>query len=232
MKAICNKCYYYETCKRPCILVDRLLSEVTDKSLEKQTGDKEITHYGHHRESRFSDYHDATLKKVMATFNNENEDSEVDARRLDDVKFTPTQKTADIFYMRFFQGKSYVEIGEKYGISHRHAAGIYREGMKRVQTILKALDGRDKAIKFCMDRGRNLLTNHQKAFLLNKVFGFSFTEIAPLLGYASPDAIQHKVNEMYQGYKKEYFPAVKKPFKSAYEGMTSEEIAARISFRA
>src|SRR5690606_36063933 len=143
----------------------------------------------------------ATLKKVMATFNNENEDSEVDGRRLDDVKFTPTQKTADIFYMRFFQGKSYVEIGEKYGISHRHAAGIYREGMKRVQTILKALDGRDKAIKFCMDRGRNLLTNHQKALLLNKVFGFSFTEIAPLLGYASPDAIQHKVNEMYQGYK-------------------------------
>lgn len=229
MIAICNKCYHYETCKRPCILIDRLLSEVTDKSLEKQTGDKEITHYGHHKESRFSDYHPATLKKVMATFNDENKDSELDQRRVEDIDFKPNQKTADIFYMRFFQGKSYVEIGEKYGIDQRTAAGYYSQGLKRVQTILNTLDGRDKAMKFCMGRGRNILTNHEKAFLLNKVFGFSFTEIAPLLGYASPAWIQHKVNEMYQDYRKEYFPAVKKPFKSAYENMSAAEIQERVS---
>lgn len=229
MKAICNKCHNVEKCKRPCYFIERMLSQVTDGSLERPTGDKEITHYGHYHEKRFSDYHEATLNKMIETITKEHneEESEPDARRADDLEFTPTQKTADIFYMRFFKGKSYVEIGEKHGIDHRTAAGIYSQGMKRIIEILNALDGRDKAMKFCVGRCRNSLTNHEKAFLLNKVFGFAFTEIAPLLGYASPDAIQHKVNEMYHSYRKEYFPTVKK---SVYDGLSVSEIKERISF--
>jgi DNA-directed RNA polymerase specialized sigma24 family protein len=53
-------------------------------------------------------------------------------------------------------------------------------------------------------RGRNRLTKHEKAFILNKVFGFAFREVAEVLGYAGPDAIQHTVNKMYQKYYQKY----------------------------
>ena len=227
MENICmTKCHNASTCKRPCWFVETLLAQVTDGSLEKQTSDKTITHYGHYWEKRFSSIHESTLKKIIESVAGKppDEDSEPDQRRTDDIKFEPRQKTADIFYLRFFQGKSYDEISKKHGIDHRTAASIYSRGMKRVNAILEALDGRDKAMQFCVDRCRNSLTKHEKAFLLNKVFGFSFKEIAEILGYASPDAIQHKVNEMYQQYRKEYFPVKK----SVYEGLTGEQISQRV----
>jgi len=230
MEAICGKCHNREKCRRPCWFVETLLARVTDGSLEKQTSDNTLMHFGHHWEKRFSDIHDATLKKIIAQIADEQtkEDREPDNRRADDIEFSAKQNIADIFYMRFFQGKSYVEIGQKYKVDHKRAASLYSHALKRVNAILEALDGRDRAIKCCMDRQRNSLTKHQKAFLLNKVFGFAFVEIAELLGYAGPDAIRHKVNEMYRQYRTEYFPE-KKPFRSMYEDMTPEQIHARIT---
>lgn len=205
----CVKCHHRRTCKRPCWFMDRLLSQVTDGSLERQTGEKEITHYGHYHEKRFSDFHESTLKQVIFEVAGEHPDDEETTRRTEDIEFSPQQQIADIFYMRFMLGKSYEEIGEKYGVDHRTAAGKYSQARKRMYKILEVLDGRDKALKFCMERTRNNLSKHEKAFLLNKVFGFSFSEIADILGYQSSDAIQHKVNEMYRGYRKEYFEAEK-----------------------
>ena len=206
---VCPKCYHRPKCTRPCWFIESLLADVTDGSLERQTGDKVITHYGHYWEKRFSDFNVATLKKSVYEVADEAEwDPFPDDRRVEDVEFTPEQKTADIFYMRFFLGKTYKEIGEKHGMDHRRAAGYYSQGRNRVLEILKVLDGRDKAMQFCIDRGRNRLTKHQKAFILNKVFGFAFKEVAEMLGYAGPDAIRHKVNEMYHDYKKNYLEVV------------------------
>lgn len=174
-----------------------------------KASDNTLMHFGHYHEKRFSDIHEATLNKLIAEIADDatNEDDEPDQRRTEDIEFTPGQKIADIFYMRFFQGKTYEEIGEKYGTDHRTAAGIYSQGLKRVNFILEALDGREKAIQCCINRTRNSLTKHEKAFLLNKVFGFAFREVAELLGYNGPDAIRHKVNEMYREYRKEHLPA-------------------------
>ena len=209
VKGVCDKCYHREKCHRPCWFIESLLADVTDGSLERQTGPNEITHYGRYWEKRFSDFNVATLKKAVYEVVDENQEEPFpDDRRVEDVEFTPEQKTADIFYMRFFLGKSYKEIGEKHGMDHRKAAGYYSQGRNRVLEILKVLDGRDKALKFCKSNTGNSLTKHQKAFILNKVFGFAFKEIADLLGYAGPDAIQHKVNEMYHDYKKNYLEVV------------------------
>lgn len=212
--------------------MEKLLSQVTDGSLEKQTSENTLMHFGHYHEKRFSDIHEATLNKMIAEVAGQvnEEEPEEDRRRTEDIEFEPKQKIADIFYMRFFQGKTYEEIGKKYGIDHRTAAGAYSQAVKRVNAILETLDGRDKAMQFCVNRNRNSLTKHEKAFLLNKVFGFAFREIAEVLGYAGPDAIQHKVNEMYQGYRKEYFPEKKKPLRSVYDGLSNEQAMERIAY--
>lgn len=230
MIRICGKCHNHEKCKRPCWFIEKLLAQVTDGSLEKQTSDNTLMHFGHHREKRFSEIHEATLNKMIAKVCGEvtQDEPEEDQRRSGDIAFEPSQNISDIFYMRFFQGKSYVEIGEKYGVDHRTAAGLYSQAVKRVNVILEALDGRDRAIRWCLNRQKNNLTKHEKAFILNKVFGFSFREIAEVLGYAGPDAIQHKVNEMYQKFRKEHLP--EKPSRSVYEGMPKEQITERISF--
>jgi hypothetical protein len=203
-KAVCDKCKHNSTCKRPCWFIEHLLSKVTDGSFEKQMG-RNIVHFGHYWEKRFSDIHPSTLKKVVFEIIDETEpEGDVPTDKpFDDFEYQPEQKIADIFYMRFFLGLSYVEIGEKYGIDHREASGIYSQARKRVLEIVKILDGRDKGIKF-LRRGRNRLTKHEKAFILNKVFGFAFREVAEVLGYAGPDAIQHTVNKMYQKYKEEF----------------------------
>jgi len=206
MKNVCAKCHNRKICKRPCWFVDYLLSQVTDGSLERQTSNNSLMHFGHYWEKRFSDYHESTLKKVIFEVAEEQPDgNDQSHRHLEDIDFTPHQQVADIFYMRFILGKSYAEIGEKYGIDHRTASGLYSQSLKRINKILEILDGRDKAIQYAMSRGKNTLSKHEKAFLLNKVFGFAFGEIAEILGYHGTDAIQHKVNEMYRKYQKEYF---------------------------
>ena len=204
--SVCDKCHNQRSCKRPCWPIEYLLSQVTDGSMEKQTGEKELTHFGHHHEKRFSDLNEATLKKAVYEIADEDPfDPFEPSPRYDDLEFQPTQKTADIFYMRFFLGKSYLEIAEKHGISRRTASSVYSAGRRRVVEVLSIVDGRDKGLKFCAARARNSFSRHEKAFLLNKVFGLAFTEIAELLGYAGPDQISHKVNEMYRGYRERHF---------------------------
>jgi hypothetical protein len=199
--AICTKCHNKGVCQDPCYFVETLLAQVT-KGIDKQTGGNELTYFGNsYWEKRFSEFHPATLKKVFEVPDESEPETSPD-QRFDELEYTPEQKTAGVFYMRFFLGKSYQEIGEKYGMDHRHAVGIYGQAKKRVLEIVKILDGRDRAIKWCHDRARNSFTKHQKAFLLNKVFGFSFKEIADILGYIGPDAIQHKVNGMANEVRK------------------------------
>lgn len=205
VRGVCDKCKNKTACSRPCWFLEMLLSDVTDGSLEKPTSEKELIHFGNsYWETRFSEMHPATLKKLVFDLVQVDPEPEADPdRRFDDLEFAPEQKTADVFYMRFFQGKSYQEIGEKHGINHRDAASLYSEGRKRVIEILKMLDGRDKALKFCNDRTRIRFTKYEKAFLLNKIFGFSFREVAEILG-CGPDWIRHRVNDMANGYKEAF----------------------------
>ena len=211
-KGVCDKCKHKETCARPCWFLETLLSEETI-GIDKPTGN-EITYYGvSYWEKRFSEIFPATLKRLVFEAVDENQvdpenppDPETPRdERFDDLGYTPQQKTADIFYMRFFQGKSYREIGKKYAIGPREAANVYGHARKRVIEIIEALDGRDRGIKFCVDRARNGFTNHQKAFLLNKVFGVSFPEIAALLGYKGSSQLSHKINAMTHELREKYF---------------------------
>jgi hypothetical protein len=198
----CIKCRNKSICEKPCYFVETFLAQVT-KGIDKQTGKNELTYFGNsYWEKRFSEFHPATLKKVVFEVADESEPDLSPDQRFDDLEYTPQQKIAGVFYSRFFLGKSYQEIGEKYGIDHRHAASIYGQAKKRVLEIVKILDGRDRAVKWCHDLARNRFSKHEKAFLLNKVFGYSFKEIADILGYTGPDAIQHKVNGMANEVRK------------------------------
>ena len=233
MKGACAKCHNKRKGLRGPAGLLKDYGQVTDGSLEKLSGDNTITYYGRYWEKQFSAINEKVLEEAIFKVSEEQPEPDLDSepmnRRPEDLEFSPTQKTADIFFMRFFLGKSYVEIGEKYGMDHRTAASYYSHGLTRLNEILKILDGRDKAIKLIKQGSKNHLSKHEKAFLLNKVFGFGFREIADLLGYAGPDAIQHKVNEIYNGYRKKYLDA-DPPEQSAYEGLSSEEIKQRMAF--
>jgi DNA-directed RNA polymerase specialized sigma24 family protein len=198
--ALCTKCRNYEACKHVCAPVEKLLADVTDGSLEKQTGENELMHFGNHYwEKRFSEIHPSTLNKAIldAAIVKDEEEKEDPEQRHDDLEFTPQQKHADIFYMRFFLGKSYEEIGKKYGMDHRDAASRYSWGRKRALRIMEILDGRDKGITFAT-KSQNAFTKYQKAFIMNKIFDVSLKEVAEALGYRSKHHIRHVVNTMYR----------------------------------
>jgi hypothetical protein len=206
-KRVCEECHHKTLCSRPCWPVEFILASGGNSAgLEKRAmydGKSILMHFGGNKhEVRFSDLSQTAMKDVFNTADHQAVDREEREREL---PFEPRQKISEIFYKRFFLGIGFDELAQDFNCSNSDAASRYSAAQKRLIILLEALDGRDAALTFC-DKAKKSLTKDQKAFLLNKVFGFPVQEISKLPGYGGPDWLRKKINEMYN-HLMAFFPA-------------------------
>lgn len=200
LKNLCKTCTHRKACETPCAPVSCLLDAVSSKYLKERPGDKYI---------KVVNWRE-TLMHVFESDDFDDGDAEEfedrQERRLDLFSFEPRTSMSRVFYERFFLGKSVNEISESLGISKNVVSCMFHHAQRRLYKALEMLDGRDRAVRW-YKKTHHELTEHQKWYVLHKIFGLTQKEICEEI---LPDETPTKSNfgqrmiRMHKEYVEEY----------------------------
>ena len=195
IKDFCLDCPNRQNCKAPCKPVEKWLREGQSLVFESMRGDVTVL-FAQHNQVRFSEMADINPEKDRAFIVEEPEEA---------IPIEPQQKTAAVFYGRFFQRKSNSDLAVELDISPDEVSILYHYAKKRLLEVVEALDGRNFGIKHFQKSKTREFTKKEKWFLLSKVFGFTISEVARMPGAASEVTVRRNVNRMYEEYRERYF---------------------------
>jgi len=102
-----------------------------------------------------------------------------------------------VFVERFFNKVPCKELAERFDVKENTIVCMYKQAVKQVKRIIKALDSRREGIKATKS---DRFTDDQKFFLLACVFGFSQVEIAKMFG-RHRNVVNKKVKRLSDKYK-------------------------------
>lgn len=179
LKDVCPKCSHYATCETPCILLHREINRRPEvKPFKEQYLHREniIVLFHQHHEVRFSDlpYLDGEEDKVP-----------------DFPDFGPdtwppievTRKRTGVFLDRFFNKMSYEDLAVKYDLPDaKEARTVFARGQVRLMEIIRRMDSEPSRRLAETLRKTGRFSVRLKAFLLNKCFELSPTEVGQVLG--------------------------------------------------
>ena len=207
----CTDCDKRDKCTTPCKPVKKICWE-NNKVMEKHYPDHIEVFPGSTRERHFCELTDKQLDEISET--------DTIPWSSEDTRFRQTS----VFIERFFKKTPCKELAEKFGVNENSIVCMYRDAVKRVHKIIAALDSRHEGMKAVSEKTFN---QDEKIFLLCCCFGFNQHEVGKIFNMD-----HRKVHIVVKKMREKYTVGLKVPKKSTYEGMTGEQIAARISFRA
>ena len=200
----CIDCPKYKDCKQPCDEVNKKLWE-DNRVMERHYSDR-IVCYPQRNEihlSALSEAEEASLSGAMPWSSGN----------------TNLTKTA-VFIERFFNNTPYKELAEHYRVNENTIVCMYRDAVKSIAKIIEVLDSRKEGLK-AMKPDR--FTQDEKIYLLVRFFNFTQNEVAGMFG-PHRGAGNNKIKRLDQKYA-----GALRPFKSAYDGLTSDEMRERIA---
>jgi len=198
---ICENCANSKYCRKPCRPVEKWLRDGQTLIFEDKQGDVLIS-YGHWNEVRLSAIQPKDLGDKGSLYLSVEPDQEKRLIPEKEIPIKPKQLQAKVFYERFFKGKKNEKLAGEIGIPANHCSAIYSEARKRILKIVEALDGRDFGLQG-LKKTKHELTEDQKWFLMNKVFGFSIAEISRMPGTPHRRTINLKINRLFNEYQEE-----------------------------
>ena len=180
--------------------------------MEKHYSDAIVVFPGSGKERHFSELTDKQLDEI----------SEIDVIPWSsgDVNFTQT----GVFIDRFFNRMPFKDIAEKYHVQENTTVKQFHFAVKALEKIVSILDARREGMR-AMKPQR--FTDEQKMFLLIHVFCFTQMEVAEIFGL-DHRKVSQIVKRMADKFSKN-FNNQKEPVKSAYEGLSKDEIVKRIT---
>ena len=94
----------------------------------------------------------------------------------------PKLKQTRVFCEHFFLKLSFREIAERHGMTARQVESDYSYAFKRIRRVLEKMNARDNAIRYFRSPGKaNDMTDPEKWWILNRVFGHTCVEIAEMV---------------------------------------------------
>lgn len=208
----CIECDNRSQCKKPCEDLYQKLKEVSDGYYEKRTDDGVMI---------FSQNHQLQCAFIENEVKFSNEDQTPWCSG--DFKLRQT----NVFIDRFFGKMSFQAIAEKYKIDEHTAETSYHNAFNQVEKVVRAMDSRKEGIKHSLNSKRGF-TDHQKFFLLVKIFGFSGSEVAQMFD-VPVTTVNRRVRDMTGQFLFVVGEKKKKPVKSVYEGLSKDEMVKRMT---
>jgi hypothetical protein len=188
---LCQECAKRDKCKKTCKPVNDILWK-DNRVMEKHYEDH-IVSYPQRREVRFSEIEDNRDPEGKPTTVDDFSDEDAFQFSSADVRL---RKTA-VFIDRFFYQLSCADLADKYGVKPNSIVCLYRGAIADIEKIVSALDSRKEGLKAVKG---SLFDDHQKWFLLNRIFGFSCVEVGKMFD-VDQKVVQHRVNLMTKKYQ-------------------------------
>jgi DNA-directed RNA polymerase specialized sigma24 family protein len=187
LSGICEKCAHRETCKKPCIFVEKILSEGNPKPFERDAG-QAITYLFPRSSREFNESHfipgecETPTKRTRALFSDETESAFLNS-------IEPKLKQTGIFIDRFFFKMSYPDIAKKYKVSKSGIGKLYHNAKQRLIKTVEAMD----RVELAKSNGEPLvkMSKGLRVFFLHTLFGLPICEISELLGIGSQGVAKH-----------------------------------------
>ena len=191
----CLTCSHRDHCQEPCSPVKRYLEreevKLYEKTMKTRSGEEVTIIWGHSSERN--------LTAMLGQYNDIEKPEQFLEARLEKAgspfrHFEPRLKQTGIFIDVFFNGFSYEDVAVKYSLSRDMACQLYNQAVRRVLTILEALDRRDGPSnkdywqEVAKEKSGSLSTG-LRYWLLSKALNFNSYEIAEMFG-KSPGTVR------------------------------------------
>jgi len=195
----CVNCKKYSSCVEPCKPVETYLEREEPKYLKEFPLSREILLVNQKDRPFFppdsSDLNDdGELQRIPDS----------DEFKLGQFQFEPTTQRSRIFYERFFLGLPFAEIAKRHDLKEESVRSMYRHARKRVRQILEYLDGRDRGVRWHQGPKKDL-SDAQKWWVLNRIFGYSFDEISDRFAGMHKATVIKAVNGLQRKWKSRYY---------------------------
>ena len=190
-KGICLKCSQRKRCNRPCIFIERMISEENKVPFEKDAKDNLKILFPERkfvlRESDLNFFKDDSgYDGNQIFFSTENPILE---DLFNNEDFTPRLKQTGIFVDKFFFRMSNKELAKKYKTTSGGVSKMYTNAKERMIKSIKAMD---KA-EYALSNGKKLavMPRGVHVFLLHTLLNLPVTEIARFLDIGHSAVIGH-----------------------------------------
>lgn len=177
VRGVCDRCKNRETCKRPCVFLEKMLSEETPQAsrVMEKTFDKIIVSFPARSQIRFTE-----LEGGRQGDDGNSQDLTPDdfdaAGPLPWSKSDFKLRKTTVFVERFFNRVPCKVLAENFDVEKNTVVSMYKQAVEQLEKTIDQMDARRGGIKSVMQMTK--LSEYQKWFLLVHVFGFSCVEVA------------------------------------------------------